>query len=347
MSRIQIRIVIFLAASIVVLAGAYLYWTTTPLFAFQESALAVRDHDLEKFQKYIDCEKLIDGAMNDVLIHPIETMPGLSEIGRRVAVAAIGVLVTPAERTLLRKIEKHVSGSLDFSVLPREQNMATQKSATTAGPYYTDVPLPVREAPNPYMLASYNTSGDLGNVLSVTRQEVTGEFEKLRKIAYERMENYASSHPQGIVGRMFIMARDPQHANMSGMLSEYGLDRKNFKGLAYCNTADDGTGENCKTGFKFLSPKVNHEVVLEVELKKSAGNWRVVRLSNIEQLIENVDPSYASDFQSLIQSSVQGMNSQSVKNEVSALTKRITESDAVKNFLQKLNTRSSGANYPR
>jgi hypothetical protein len=386
MSRIQIRIVVSLLLSIIVLAGGYLYWTTTPLFAFQETALAVRDHDLQKFQKYIDCENLIDSAMNDVLIHPIETMPGLSEIGRRVAVAAIGVLVTPAEKTLLRKIEKHVSGSRDFSALPLTQKLAlqtqadshlfmsdshlfmdrdtkpeqsivlkhcedgsqiTQSSATTPEMYYTDVARPAREETNPYVLVSYNTSGSLGNVLSVTRQEVTGEFEKLRKIAFERMQAYAYNHPQGIVGRLFIMAKDPQHADMSGMLSEYGLDREHFKGLAYCNTTDDGTGENCKTGLKFMSPKANHEVVLEVELTNRAGNWRLVRLSNLEQFVENLDPSYASDFQALIQSSVQGMNSQSVKNEVNALTKRITESDAVKNFLQKLNTRSGGTNYPR
>src|ERR1700723_2758140 len=212
MSRIQIRIVTFFVAAALLLSCAYMYWTTTPLFAFQEAALAVREHDFPKFAKYVDSEKLVDSAVNDLLINPIETMHGLSEIGRRVAVAAIGVLVTPAERTLLRKMEKHISGERDFSALPQEMNLASQPDHQLC-PDYADVILPASAETNPYMLVSYSTSGDLGKVLSVTRQEVTGEFEKMRKIAFDRMQSYALDHQQGLVGRLFIMARDPQHAN--------------------------------------------------------------------------------------------------------------------------------------
>jgi hypothetical protein len=186
---------------------------------------------------------------------------------------------------------------------------------------------------------SYNPSGDLGSVLSVTRQAVTGDFAKFQKSAYERMQNFALSHQQGLVGRLFLMAKDPHQANVSGLLKEYGLVPKNCRGLAYCNTTDDGTGEVCKTGVKFTSPKVDHDVILEIELKKTADNWQVVRLSNLIALIEELDPSYAYDFQSLIQSSVRDINSRSARSEFNSLTKRIGDSDAFKKFLRSSNLR--------
>src|ERR1700722_19827957 len=95
-TRILIRIAVFLAGSALLVGGAYWYWTTTPLFAFQEAAAAVHDHDLAKFERYVDYRKLLDSAINDVLIDPIETMPGISTMGRQIAVAAINISVEPA-----------------------------------------------------------------------------------------------------------------------------------------------------------------------------------------------------------------------------------------------------------
>ena len=311
MSRILIRIAICAAIVVAVAIGAYCYWTSTPLFVFQETALAIRQHDSVKFDHCVDSPKLVDSALTDLLINPIEKMPGLSEIGRRVAIAAISIPVENAEKILLRHIENFVSGSRNVS------NVAS-----------------------PYLLASYSaSSGDLRNALSETRRDVSDEFAKLRALAYGRMQEYALGHQEGIVGRLFIMANTPQKADIRSLLRDLGLQPENFRGIAYCNTADDGSGENCRTGVKFISPKVGHEVILEVELTKGSGTWRISRLSNLEQLMQELDQTYTYDYQALIQSSVRGIDSRAAKVEVNALTKRISQSAAVKNLLQGLNKR--------
>ncbi len=347
MSSNKIRIAIVLLTIALLFSGAYFYWTTTPLFVFQEAAFATREHDLAKFEKYVDAQGLIDSAVNEVLINPIETMPGLSEIGRRVAVAAIGLSVGPIETKLLRHLEDHVSGIHRVSALPQRQKVAgadADQYANVLGDSQTDPDQEMSVAPGPYRLVSYNAAGSLSNVLAVTRQEVHNEFERLRKIAYDRMQFYASMHQQGIVGRLLSMANDPRPGQMSSLLTEYGLTKENLKGVAYCSTTNDGTGELCKIGFKFFSPKVSHTVILEFELLKTPQNWRITRLSNLPTLLSELDPSYQSDFQNLIQTAVQGISSRSVQNEVGNLAKRITDSDAVKKFLHGLNSRTLNPN---
>lgn len=65
------------------------------------------------------------------------------------------------------------------------------------------------------------------------------------------------------------------------LLREYGLTRGGFRGVKYLNT----NGSSALLGLEFYSPRMNQNFVVEFKLEDAGGYWRVVELSNLNDLI--------------------------------------------------------------
>lgn len=63
--RIATAVVLLIVAAI---AGAgYYFWTQTPQYALQQAAEAAKEHDLERFQQYVDTERVSSRFVDDML----------------------------------------------------------------------------------------------------------------------------------------------------------------------------------------------------------------------------------------------------------------------------------------
>jgi hypothetical protein len=99
------RILVLLA----ILGGlGYCYWTTTPEFAMREVRNAVRQHDLTKFQKYVDTETLASGMVDDLLAKPMQDMCGPGVLGKWVVAGFVGFFKPDLVKTAKEQINHFV-----------------------------------------------------------------------------------------------------------------------------------------------------------------------------------------------------------------------------------------------
>jgi hypothetical protein len=89
----------------------------------------------------------------------------------------------------------------------------------------------------------------------------------------------------------------------------------------------------------FFSPKVNHNVTVEIELTKGSdfSVWQIRRLLNLQGFFMQLGEDYDEEMHELMRSSLAGISDAVVKDELKGMTNRITESDSAKQIMQRFN----------
>jgi hypothetical protein len=296
-------------------AGGFYLWTTTPIFALQEAIAAASDHNLEKFKLRVDVSGFVEALLEDLLVYPAKTTPGLSRLQREVAAGAVALAKASMKQELIRGIERSVGGTSQ----PPKIGLWAEEPATAG---------------------ELIAANDFGELMKVTARELSGSVGRLKEIVYRRMQAYARAHSDTTPGRLLACLPDQRMSEVKQVLAEDGLTIQNLKGLSSCRITGDGNGGDvCKIGIKFFSPKVSREVIIQIELSKvrSSGAWQIKRLSNIPEFFRQLGEDYDDEMHAMIGSSLYGINDKAVNNEVRGATQRITESQTTQNLLKKLN----------
>lgn len=83
-----------------------------------------------------------------------------------------------------------------------------------------------------------------------------------------------------------VQAKQSPAPSVKDMAKQTGLDDASFKGLAYSKQ----DGDIANVGIKFLLPKDQQEVVLDVKMRRlKDGNWQIVEISNLKEFILQVE----------------------------------------------------------
>jgi len=319
--------VLVLITIIAVGVGAYFYWIGSPYYAFQQVALAVKDHDSALFDKYVAADNIIDHVLDDLMVNPAMSTPGLSGFQTTVAGGALAMAKASVTRGLLESIKK----SLSNDTVERQPNTG----------FWQNLCGDAVIAATPRRIAQAGSTRDgLKELLHAASHEVSGEVGKLKSVAYNRMVAYIQSHPNTVPGRLLDCPANQRSAHAREMLEGYGLTLKNFKGLGGCVTTSDLVGsEHAKVGFNFFSPKISRQIVVEVELKKdtTASTWRIIRLSNIKEVMDQLEEFYDRDIHELVEYSLSGMSNSNMASDMRGMTARIKQSPAAQNLLKKWN----------
>lgn len=293
---------------------------TTPLYALQDAAFAAYRHDRETFERRVDIDGFIDELLADLIARPAESTPGLSSFQVQVSRGAIALVVTGLARDLKGSIRRAVTvASLDGS---------EARSVIDLLPIFA----PARAA-SPAVRAD-----DVKTLLNVASRAAGSSAERLKRVAHDRMWTYIYKHPETIPGRLLGCHPSQRQEQVLRLLNECGLTRENFRGLSSCKIfSDDRGGEIARVGFSFFSPRVNGEFVVKLELAKSGmfGDWRLMRISNVPEIFEQLGLDYYEQIQNLMRYSLAGMSSENVNAEMRGVTEQIKQSDAAKNILQK------------
>jgi hypothetical protein len=68
------RFLTLLMITLLLVAGAYWYWTTTPQYSIEQVKVAVKAHDLPKFREYFDIDTVSDRMVEDFLSQPMQRL---------------------------------------------------------------------------------------------------------------------------------------------------------------------------------------------------------------------------------------------------------------------------------
>ncbi len=89
----MVRILAVIAAAVFLIgAGGYWYWTTTPQYAVEEMRAAVRTHDLDKFQKFVDLNHVSSALVDDFVAEPMQRLSDGGVAGQIIMMGVAGVL---------------------------------------------------------------------------------------------------------------------------------------------------------------------------------------------------------------------------------------------------------------
>jgi hypothetical protein len=187
-----------------------------------------------------------------------------------------------------------------------------------------------------------NATSDLREVIKETGRQMSGSVGRLKQIVYVRMQLYAQTHRNSTPCRLLACPPAQRMAELKLMLTEDGITLENLKGISSCSIVGDGDGGNTSlVGIKFFSPKVAHEVNVQVELTQQStfGIWRIKRLSNVPQVFHQLGEEYDEEVQALVASSLSGISDSAVNNEFRGATERIKASGAAQSLFKKFNIR--------
>ncbi|HEY9776252.1 MAG TPA: hypothetical protein V6C81_20990 [Planktothrix sp.] len=292
----------------------YLFWMTTPFYAFQEAAVAVHTHDLAKFNDRVDLRGFIDSLLNDLLIYPAKTTPGLSPLQEEVANDAVKYQAHKLSEQLVTAIEHGISRA---PRVPRVSIWGEQ----------------------PAQADELIASNDLNDLLKVTAKEVGGSVSRMKEVCMSRMQQYAQAHRDTTPGRLLACSASDRVFELKEMLNEDGLTLQNFKGVSSYETSSNDAGDTCKIGFRFFSPKANHEATLLVELCRTGlfSDWRIMRICDASNYFAQLGENYDSEIQQMVLASLSGINQKSVGGEVQDMADRIKQSKPAQSIFKRLN----------
>ena len=260
-------------------------WTTSPLFAFQEAATAAKDHDLTRFQQCVDLTSFVESLIDDLIVRPANETPGLTRLQRQVSTGAIALTTAGMEQEMIKGIERSVGDSV------RQPTIGFLGEAAFA--------------------SGTNATSDLREVIKETGRQMSGSVGRLKQVVYVRMQLYAQTHRNSTPCRLLACPPTQRVAELKLTLTEDGITLENLKGISSYSIVGDGNGGNASlVGIKFYSPKVAHDVNVQVELTQQStfGTWKIKRLSNVPEVFRQLGEEYDEEVQALVASSLSGIS---------------------------------------
>ena len=91
-----------------VVGGAYFYWTTTPQYSIEQVKVAVKSHDLVKFEKYFDVNSVSAQMVDDFLTQPMQQIAGGSSLANILVTGIVGFFKPNLAAVVKNEIEDFV-----------------------------------------------------------------------------------------------------------------------------------------------------------------------------------------------------------------------------------------------
>ena len=314
------RFLIIAAGVLIILAlGGYLYWITTPLYALQSAGVAAARHDLEGFERHVNIEELVSNLLDDLLVKPSKSTPGLSGIQREAGNQIVGATKAALQMQLINMIKKSIGNSSSQEGRYTGHRTTYGADAAIAGP------LP--------------SSREVSGFFRAAGNELGREAGKLKNETQLRLVACARQQPKTITGK--LLGAPPQIVAFQAKLlvDEYGFTKDNFRGITDVRYTKDSQGYNrAEVGVKFQSPKAGKEIAVQLEMyqQNMFGDWSIFRVSNLPELMMSLGEDYEYQIHSLMTCSLAGVSEQSVRDEVGGLTRRIKEHPGAQELLNRL-----------
>lgn len=260
LERLIYPVAVFTAA----LGVAYWYWTTTPSYALTAVVVAVKNRDVQMFEKYVDIDSVTAHAFDDLVDGPIS-----SEIlGRQNSFIGMG-FVKFFKHELVELAHGKIINFVEDGKLKIADNLPTTVNPLTA----------VAVMNSGQILQAANKEGAVG--LADGRDPSRSMTNSERAVS-------TAAEPDGELNQPFHTSAVPglnaesQNKKFKRMLKEYGISKYGYRGVKYLTIV----GNKADLGIEFFSPKLNQNWVTDWQLEDVGGHWRVTKLSNLAELVK-------------------------------------------------------------
>lgn len=298
------------------------WWIHSPYFALQQIGSSISKHDAETFYRYCDAKTLVTTFTNELFLEPAMATKGMSQFQCIVAGGAIVITKAKMDNALLSSIDRMVSPiphTSFYHVFP-EQLYSCNNVYNDSSSFYS--------------LKLVSRTLDLSDFARNLGHELKNEQADLKRLAAQRMQEYAASHQDKLIGR--LIAGPGGKVQFKSLLAEYGFQLDNVKAM-YIHNEDD---RQIAT-IEFFSPKVNANVPLSLELTPAApsevlSQYRVIRIWKLKETLQKLGEDTDTQVQDLIRCSLQDIAPEQAQDRTSNLLKRLGRHESTKKLLQQL-----------
>ncbi len=290
--------------------SVYLWWQSTPQYALIEARRAYLDKDKRKFNRFVDVASLTTAFTEEIIFEPAERTPNLTKLQRVVGLGALHEVRTKMDNSLIFQIQRLV-----------------RKEDPTCEQYRDD------DNDNRTRLSDDTTDDGNRNFRrkakfsSIIRQEWKKEKERLKKATMDRMREFATHHPETLINRIFCAPVGHRASAVKEILAECGFIAKNFRTYAF-----EKRGTKFIATLTFLSPRINNLVNVKLELERLRegpfGRYRIARLVNFKQTLNNLNYDTDKQMQDLVTYGLQDLNGQTLASKAKEVIKNIGSSAA-------------------
>jgi hypothetical protein len=88
----NMRILIALVVLVAIAAAGYWWWTTTPQYSIEQAKDAIKTHDIQKFEKYVDVDTASARMVDDFVTKPLRRAMAPSTLGQIIVSGIAGLL---------------------------------------------------------------------------------------------------------------------------------------------------------------------------------------------------------------------------------------------------------------
>ena len=102
---------LILVVALACLAGIGLWWLNSPLYAFQEAALAFKNNDQSTFDSRVASRDIAEHLIDDLLVEPASATPNLSMLQQSVAAGALVMAKNSLVAGMMDSIQKSMQAN--------------------------------------------------------------------------------------------------------------------------------------------------------------------------------------------------------------------------------------------
>lgn len=330
----------------------YAWYMHTPYYAIQQVGTAIAHKDAKTFYRYCDSNAVVNSLTDQLFFQPAMHTHGMSDFQNYVACGAIVMTKQRMDRALIGAVERMFGPQPDISFERRFPKLSAK--SLDANPLVLPDPFSTQGAiglktkivliSNPAAQFSDTTGDgkgedkiDFNAVAKSIGQELKNEQNDLKLKAAQRMQEYAASHQDQLLGQ--ILAGQTQGASMQDLINTYGFQKENVRRFYF-----QKDGERELFTVEFFSPKVNADVPISVELVPVSpadlfSQYKVARLYELKQTMLKLGEDTDMQVQELVRYSLQDIAPQAAADRTRSLLNRITKSESGKKLLEKLKGR--------
>lgn len=336
----------------------YAWYMHTPYYAIQQVGTSIAHRDAKTFYRYCDSNAVVNSLTDQLFFQPAMHTHGMSDFQNYVACGAIVMTKQRMDRALMTAVERMFTPvpnvSFDEGSFPK-----LSAESLNANPLVLRDPFAKNEIAvhsfktnSPVVLISNpaarfkDTAGDgkhdddkidFNAVAKSIGQELKNEQNDLKRLAAQRMQEYAASHQDQLVGRM--LAGPTQGASMKDFIIAYGFQKENIRRMYFRKD-----GERELFTVEFFSPKVNADIPISVELAPMSpsdliSQYKVARLYDLKDTMRRLGEDTDAQVQELVRYSLQDIAPQAAADRTRSLINRLTKSEGAKKLLEKLKGR--------
>ncbi|MBX9693373.1 MAG: hypothetical protein K2Z81_13380, partial [Cyanobacteria bacterium] len=228
----------------------------------------------EKFNEFVDVTGLVTSFTDEIIFSPADETPNLTKLQRMIGLGSLHSARTSIDNSLIFQVQNLV-----------QYDCAHPETATS-----NDGTQPQSDVRTMEEVDNLDNTKDDAHPRQGIAHAISAQFKDQRKYlkarAYQKMLDYARSHPDTLVHRIFN-AQEANSGGMKAIMQYYGFRKVNYRGVRIRRGPVD-----CLCTLRFYSPKIKDEVEITLELERPQHEilttYRICKFVDLKTTFRNL-----------------------------------------------------------